>query len=57
MPTVTLNRRRKMNIAISDETEKRFARYKGVRKGDISEALEEVIELWIRNFDDVIFTK
>ena len=30
MPTITLNRRRKMNIAISDDTEKRFARYKGV---------------------------
>lgn len=57
MHTVTLSRRRKMNITISNDTEKRFARYKGVRKGNISEALEEVIELWIRNFDDVIFTK
>ena len=57
MPTITLNKRKKMNIAISDDTEKRFARYNGVRKGNISEALEEVIELWIRNFDDVIFTK
>ena len=56
MPTVTLNRRKKMNITISDDTEKRFARYNGVRKGNISEALEEVIELCIRNFD-VIFTK
>ena len=42
----------KMNIIISEQTEKRFrdavARYKGMRKGNISEALEEAIELWIR---------
>ena len=50
-----------MNIIISDDTETRFrdavARYRGMRKGNISKALEEAIELWIRHFDDVIFTK
>jgi hypothetical protein len=51
----------KMNIIISDDTEKRFrdavAGYRGVRKGNISKALEEAIELWIRHFDNVVFTK
>ena len=51
----------KMNIIISDDIEKRFrdtiARYRGVKEGNISEALEEAIELWIRHFDNVIFTK
>jgi hypothetical protein len=51
----------KMNIVISDKTEKRFrdavARYKGMRKGNISKALEEAIELWIRNYDTAIFPK
>ena len=50
-----------MNIIISDETEKRFrdavARYMGMRKGNISKALEEAIELWIGRFDNAIFPK
>ena len=50
----------KMNIIICDDTKTRFrdavARYRGVRKGNISKALEEAIELWIRHFDNVIFT-
>jgi hypothetical protein len=41
----------KMNIAIKDETEERFRRaiadYRGLKKGNISKALEEAIEMWI----------
>ena len=39
----------KLNIGISDETEKRFRNavtwYKGTKKGSIREAMEEAIEL------------
>lgn len=42
----------KMNIVIQDEIEERFrktvANTKGFRKGNLSIALEEAIDLWIR---------
>ena len=41
----------KMNIVLNDNTEERFrkavANNKGLKKGNISIALEEAIELWI----------
>ena len=41
----------KMNIVLSDKTERRFreavAYHKGMRKGNISEAAEEAFNLWI----------
>lgn len=41
----------KMNIVLADKTEERFrkaiADNKGLKKGNISVALEEAIELWI----------
>jgi hypothetical protein len=41
----------KMNIILNDNTEERFrkavADYKGFKKGNLSEALEEAIDLWI----------
>jgi len=41
----------KMNIVLNDNTEERFrktvANNKGLKKGNISIALEEDIELWI----------
>jgi len=41
----------KMNIVLSDEIEKKFREAvfmnKGMKKGNISEALEEAIECWI----------
>jgi hypothetical protein len=41
-----------MNVVIDDRLEERFrkaiADTKGLRKGNISEALEEAIDLWIR---------
>jgi hypothetical protein len=40
-----------MNIAIKDETEERLRRaiadYRGLKKGNISNALEEAIVMWI----------
>ncbi|MGI0044634.1 MAG: hypothetical protein ACRD47_13090 [Nitrososphaeraceae archaeon] len=49
----------KMSIVSGDETEKQFrdtvARYRGTRKGSLSKAMEEAIELWIRKFDTAIF--
>ena len=48
----------KMNIVISDETEMRFrkvvARELGIKKGNISRALEEAIVLWIKKEDPSI---
>ncbi|MGA7367920.1 MAG: hypothetical protein WBX01_02240 [Nitrososphaeraceae archaeon] len=45
-----------MNVVISDETEGRFrkvvARHVGVRKGNISRALEKAIDLWIKSKED-----
>jgi hypothetical protein len=42
----------KMNIILKDNTEQRFrktvADVKGYKKGNLSEALEEAIDLWIR---------
>lgn len=42
----------KMNVVLKDDLEKRFRKAvfesKGMKKGNISEALEEAIELWIR---------
>lgn len=41
----------KINIAIKDETEERFRRaianHMGVKKGNVSKAIEEAINLWI----------
>jgi len=41
----------RMNVVIDDKLEERFrkaiADTKGLRKGNISEALEEAIDLWI----------
>jgi phenylpyruvate tautomerase PptA (4-oxalocrotonate tautomerase family) len=43
----------KINIAIKDETEKRLrqaiAEFMGLKKGNISIAIEEAIDLWIDN--------
>jgi hypothetical protein len=43
----------RMNVVIDDKLEERFrktiADTKGLRKGNISEALEEAIDLWIRS--------
>jgi Family of unknown function (DUF5678) len=43
----------RMNVIIDDKLEERFrkaiADTKGLRKGNISEALEEAIDLWIRS--------
>jgi len=43
----------RMNVVIDDKLEDRFrkaiADTKGLRKGNISEALEEAIDLWIRS--------
>lgn len=42
----------KMNVILQDKTEERFRRavadYKGFKKGNLSEALEEAIDLWIK---------
>ena len=41
----------KMNIVVEDDIEERFRRMantKGFRKGNISIALQEAIELWIK---------
>jgi hypothetical protein len=42
----------KMNIVLSDELEKKFRKAvyenKGYKKGNISEAMEEAIEQWIK---------
>lgn len=41
----------KMNVVISNELETRFreavAHYKGMKKGNISKALEEAIKMWL----------
>ena len=41
----------KMNIVLSDKTEERFRKAvfenKGMKKGNISECIEEAIDLWI----------
>ena len=41
----------KMNIVLDDERENKFRRAifesKGMKKGNISEAIEEAIDLWI----------
>jgi len=42
----------KMNIVLDDKLEERFRetifKSKGMKKGNISEAIEEAIECWIR---------
>ncbi len=42
----------KMNVVLKDELEEKFRRTvferKGMKKGNISEAIEEAIECWIR---------
>lgn len=56
MHTTTLNLKAikmgKMNIVLTDEQEKRFRKTvyekKGYKKGNISEAMEEAIDCWIR---------
>ena len=51
----------KMNVVISDDIENRFrktiAMYWGIKKGYISRALEEAIELWIKEWDYAIIPK
>ena len=43
----------KLNIVVSDDIENRFRRavfeYKGMKKGNISKAFEEAIELWLQD--------
>jgi len=43
----------KMNIVLKEETEQRFRKAvfesKGMKKGNISEAIEEAIDLWIES--------
>jgi hypothetical protein len=52
-----------MNVVISDETERRFrdviARHLGLKKGNISKALEEAIDLWIKSMEgpDIIYDR
>jgi len=45
----------KMNIVLDDKTEENFRRAvferKGMKKGNISEALEEAIKCWIKQTD------
>jgi hypothetical protein len=47
----------KMNIVIDDELEERFRKSvfekKGMKKGNISEALEEAVEAWIKREDEI----
>lgn len=47
----------KLNIAIKDETEERFRRavadHMGLKKGNISKAMEEAIEMWIDHVDNI----
>lgn len=44
-----------MNVVISDDIEQRFrkaiADYKGMKKGNVSEAAEEAFELWITEIE------
>jgi len=46
----------KMNIVLTDEREKKFRKTvyenKGYKKGNISEAIEEAIDLWIAKQED-----
>jgi hypothetical protein len=46
-----MRRMGKMNVVLRDDLEERFRKAvferKGMKKGNISEALEEAIELWI----------
>lgn len=46
----------KMNIVLKDELEKKFRdnvyRTKGYKKGNISEAIEEAIEKWIKEKEE-----
>jgi hypothetical protein len=48
----------KMNVVISDETETKFreavAYHKGMKKGNISKALEEAINLWLESLSSSI---
>jgi hypothetical protein len=45
----------KMNIVLSDELEEKFRRTvferKGMKKGNISDALSEAIEHWIEHYE------
>ena len=45
----------KMNIVLNDELEKRFRKAiferKGMKKGNISEALEEAVEHWVEHYE------
>jgi hypothetical protein len=47
----------KMNIVIDDELEKQFRKSvfekKGMKKGNISEALEEAVGAWIKREDEI----
>lgn len=45
----------KINIALDDEIEEKFRKAvyqrKGMKKGNISKALEEAIEHWIKTYE------
>ena len=45
----------KINIVLDDETEEKFRRAvyqrKGMKKGNISKALEEAIDHWIKTYN------
>ena len=45
----------KMNIVLADDTEEKFRnmvfKRKGMKKGNISEALEEAIDHWIKTYE------
>ena len=45
----------KINIALDDEIEERFRKAvyqrKGMKKGNISKALEEAIDHWIKTYE------
>lgn len=46
----------KMNVVLSDKIEERFRKAvfqrKGMRKGNISIALEEAIDHWIKTYEE-----
>ena len=45
----------KMNVVLDDELEKEFRKTvferKGMKKGNISEALEEAVKCWIEHYE------
>lgn len=51
----------KLNVVISDNIEERFretiAKFLGFKKGNISTALEQAIEMWDKKWDSAIIPK